>query len=814
MSDNIMQLDKTQTQDAAAAANAALEGAGGALALPDDALIIVPVRNMVLFPGMILPITVGRDSSIAGAQQAVKTERPVGIILQRNPEIDRPALEDLYLVGTRANVLRYVTTPDGAHHVICQGQQRFRVIEMLEGYPFMAARVGLIEEPDAAGKEIEARFMQLKERSLEVLQLMPQASQELVGAVQNIGSAAALADMVAGLMDIKAPEKQKLLEAVDLQRRLDAVLDLLAQRLEVLRLSREIDERTKASMDERQREYLLREQLKSIQKELGEGEEGNAAEIAELRKAIADAQMPEEVEKHATKELKRLERMSDGSSEYSMVRTYLDWLIEVPWKAPETGTIDIAEARRILGEDHYGLEVVKKRILEFLAVRKLNPDGHGPILCFVGPPGVGKTSLGQSIARALGRKFVRVSLGGVHDEAEIRGHRRTYIGALPGNVIQALKKAGTRGCVMMLDEIDKVGAGIHGDPSSALLEVLDPEQNNTFRDNYLAVPYDLSRVLFITTANVLDTIPGPLRDRMEIVHLPGYTQEEKLEIARRYLVKRQLKDNGLAAEQLEISDAALTAIIGDYTREAGVRSLERQIGAVCRRVAVKIAEGELSKAKIEADDLAEILGPAKFENEVALRVAMPGVATGLAWTPVGGDILFIEASKNAGGGKLILTGQLGDVMKESAQAALTLVKSRAASLGIDAAAFERSDVHVHVPAGAIPKDGPSAGVAMFIALASLFSERKVRTDTAMTGEISLRGLVLPVGGIKEKVLAAMRAGISRVILPARNRKDLEEVPDEAKKKLEFVFLEDVDDAVRVAIEPGAGIAPGGSPAET
>mgnify|MGYP001577991097 CR=1 FL=1 len=797
-----MQLEKAnpQTESETAAATAALDAAGSALAIPDDALIIVPVRNMVLFPGMILPVTIGRDSSVAGAQQAIKTERAIGVLLQRNPDIDRPGPEDLFQVGTLANILRYITTPDGAHHIICQGQQRFRVIEMLEGYPFLVARVGRIEEPDGTGTEIEARFMQLKERALEVLQLTPQASQELVGAVQGIASAAALADMVAGLMDIKAPEKQKLLETVDLQKRLDGVLELLAQRLEVLRLSRQIDERTKASMDERQREYLLREQLKSIQKELGEGEDGNAAELAELRQAITDAQMPEEVHKQATKELKRLERMSDASAEYSMIRTYLDWLIELPWKAPEATAIDIAEARRILGEDHFGLQMVKKRILEFLAVRKLNPDGHGPILCFVGPPGVGKTSLGQSIAKALGRKFVRVSLGGVHDEAEIRGHRRTYIGALPGNIIQTLKKAGTRGCVMMLDEIDKVGAGMHGDPSSALLEVLDPEQNATFRDNYLAVPFDLSRVLFITTANVLDTVPGPLRDRMEIVQLPGYTQEEKLEIARRYLVRRQFAENGLAPGQLEISDAALSAIIRDYTREAGVRSLERQIGSVCRRVAVKIAEGEMSKALIEEADLTEILGPAKFENEVALRTAMPGVATGLAWTPVGGDILFIEASKHAGGGKLILTGQLGDVMKESAQAALTLVKSRAASLGIDASVFERTDVHVHVPAGAIPKDGPSAGVAMFIALASLFTDSKVRTDTAMTGEISLRGLVLPVGGIKEKVLAAMRAGISRVMLPARNRKDLEEVPAEARQKLEFVFLEDVDDAVKLAIE--------------
>ena len=797
-----MQLEKTPVQvPGEPATAAAIDGARGAFTLPEDALIIVPVRNMVLFPGMILPITIGRESSIAGAQQAVKAERPIGIILQRNPEIDQPGLDDLHVVGTLANVLRYVTTPDGTHHIICQGQQRFRIVEMLDGYPFMVARVGRIEEPEASGKEIEARFMQLKERALEVLQLMPQASQELVSAVQNVASAGVLADMVAGLMDIKAPEKQKLLEAVELQPRLDAVLELLAQRLEVLRLSHQIDERTKASMDERQREYLLREQLKSIQKELGEGEDGNAAELAELKAAIADAQMPEEVNKQANKELKRLERMSDASAEYSMIRTYLDWLIELPWKAPEASTIDIAEARRILGEDHFGLEMVKKRILEFLAVRKLNPDGHGPILCFVGPPGVGKTSLGQSIAKALARKFVRVSLGGVHDEAEIRGHRRTYIGALPGNIVQALKKAGTRGCVMMLDEIDKVGAGIQGDPSSALLEVLDPEQNDTFRDNYLGVPFNLSRVLFITTANMLDTIPGPLRDRMEIVHLPGYTQEEKLEIARRYLVKRQFADNGLAAEQLEISEQALIAIIRDYTREAGVRSLERQIGAVCRRVAVKIAEGEAGKVRIEEADLGDILGPAKFENEVALRTALPGVATGLAWTPVGGDILFIEASKNPGGGKLILTGQLGDVMKESAQAALTLVKSRAASLGIDAATFEHTDIHVHVPAGAIPKDGPSAGVAMFVALASLFMDHKVRTDTAMTGEISLRGLVLPVGGIKEKVLAAMRAGIRRVMLPARNRKDLEEVPAAAKEKLEFVFLDNVDDAVKLAIEP-------------
>src|SRR5881397_116171 len=520
----------------------------------------------------------------------------------------------------------------------------------------------------------------------------------MVAALQGVEGPARLADFIAGLMDISAEEKQALLETFDLKARLDKLLELLSHRIEVLKVSREIDARTRESIDDTNRKHLLREQMRTIQKELGEGD-ASAAEIAELEKAITEAKMPEEVEKQARKELKRLERMPEAAGEYSMIRTYLDWLIELPWAADPATPIDIAEARRILDEDHYGLEKVKRRILEFLAVRKLNPSGKSPILCFVGPPGVGKTSLGQSVAKALGRKFVRVSLGGVHDEAEIRGHRRTYIGALPGNIIQALKKAGTRGCVMMLDEIDKLGAGFHGDPSSALLEVLDPAQNNTFRDNYLGVPYDLSRVLFITTANVLDTIPGPLRDRMEIIQLPGYTQEEKLEIARRYLVARQLKENGLKPEQFEIADAALTAIIRDYTREAGVRSLERQIGAVCRRAAVRIAEGAVRKVRIEEGDLAEILGPPKFENEVALRSGIPGVATGLAWTPVGGDILFIEASRTPGAGKLILTGQLGDVMKESAQAALTLVKSRAAALGIDPAAFEKMDVHVHVPAG-------------------------------------------------------------------------------------------------------------------
>ncbi|MDP2000660.1 MAG: endopeptidase La, partial [Rhodoferax sp.] len=724
--------------------------------LPDDALVIIPVRNMVLFPGMIVPIAIGRETSIAAAQYAIQSERPIGIVLQNNPEVDAPGPEDLATMGTVASILRMVTTPDGTHHIVCQGQQRFSVLGYVEGYGFTVARIERVPEPAGQGdSQIEARFMRLKERAVEVLQLLPQVPQEMVHAVQGVEAPGMLADLVAGYIDIKASEKQEVLQEVNLHQRLDRVLDLLVHRIEVLNLSRDIDKRTKASLGQREREYLLREQMKAIQKELGDDSGGQAAEMDELRTLIADAQMPEEVAKQANKELRRLERMSDSSSEYSMVRTYLDWLTELPWKTPDPDAIDVAQARRMLDADHFGLEKVKKRILEFLAVRKLKPTGHGPILCLVGPPGVGKTSLGQSIAKALGRKFVRVSLGGVHDEAEIRGHRRTYIGALPGNIIQALKKAGTRGCVMMLDEIDKLGTGVHGDPSSALLEVLDPEQNNTFRDNYLAVPYDLSQVLFIATANLLDPVAGPLRDRMEVLHLAGYTQEEKAEIARRYLVARQLDECGLTPEQLDITDGAITSLIRDYTREAGVRNLERQIGAVCRRVAVRIAEGQAESARVDAPDVVEILGPAKFENEVALRAGMPGVATGLAWTPVGGDILFIEASRTAGSGRLILTGQLGDVMKESAQAALTLVKSRAADYQLEPAVFEKTDVHIHVPAGAIPKDGPSAGVAMFIALASLFSNRPVRSDVAMTGEISLRGLVLPIGGVKEKVLAAL-----------------------------------------------------------
>ncbi len=771
--------------------------------LPADAVPIVAMRNLVLFPGVVLPVTLGREESIAAAQEAVRTGRKVGLLLQRDPALDKPTAKDLYEVGVLATVVRYITAPDGAHHLICQGESRFRRLEVLRETPFLAARVESLAEPPGTGAEIEARRDFLKARALEALALLPQVPAELAQTVRGIESAGQLADLIVSFIDVRAEEKQELLETLDLKARLDKVVKLLAHRVEVLKITRDITEQTQAALGERQREAVLREQLHQLQKELGEGE-AEEGDFSELDAAIGAARMPQEVEEQARKELKRLKRMSEASPEHGMVRTYLDWLVALPWGSADAEDIDIGRARGVLEEDHYGLEKVKRRILEYLAVRKLNPRGRSPILCFVGPPGVGKTSLGQSVARALGLKFVRASLGGVHDEAEIRGHRRTYIGALPGNIIQGLRKAGTRNPVFMLDEIDKLSASFQGDPASALLEVLDPEQNSSFRDNYLGLPFDLSHVLFIATANVLETIPGPLRDRMEIIPLSGYTDEEKLQIARRYLVKRQLEANGLDASRVEVSDEALMRIIHEYTREAGCRGLEREIGALLRQAAMRIAEGETTQVRFEADDVPGVLGQPRFENEVAQRTSIPGVATGLAWTPVGGDILFIESARMSGTGKLILTGQLGDVMKESAQAALSLVKAQAAELGIDPRVLDQSDIHVHVPAGAIPKDGPSAGVAMFVSLASLLKGRAVRPDLAMTGEISLRGLVLPVGGIKEKTIAAARAGIRKVILPARNRRDLEDIPQSVRSALEFVWVERVSEALAVALAPSAG----------
>lgn len=762
--------------------------------LPEDTLIILPMRGTVLFPSVMLPLSIGRRRSINAAQEAVKGERNVGIIQQRDASLDMPTETDLHKVGTEASILRYVTDPVGGHHIICQGQKRFRITEYVEGYPFFVARVEYLETKEESSPELEAHLEHLRREAREAVELMPQIPPEISASIETITSAGLLADMIANFIDLKPDEKQEILETLDATKRVERVEELLAHRLAVVRLTGEIEKQTKEEVDKRQREYLLREQMKTIQRELGEAEP-RGEDIEELRKAVDKSRMSEEAQEQAERELTRLERLSEESTEYSMIRNYLDWLTNLPWQKFSDKPININEARDILDEDHYGLEKVKRRILEYLAVRQLNPEGKSPILCLVGPPGVGKTSLGRSIARATGREFVRIALGGLHDESEIRGHRRTYIGAMPGNIIQAMRRAGTRNPVFMLDEMDKLGAGFRGDPSAAFLEVLDPEQNSTFKDNYLGVDFDLSQVMFIATANVLDSIPGPLRDRMEIIELAGYTEDEKVEIAKRYLVNRQLEANGLKTDQASISDTALHNIVNGYTRESGCRNLEREIGSVFRYIAMRVAEGSIDSLHVDAENLSDILGAHKFESEVAMRVSMPGVVTGLAWTPVGGDILFIEAARVPGHGKLILTGQLGDVMKESAQAALSLVKGKAEKLGIDAGLFEKNDIHVHVPAGAIPKDGPSAGIAMFTALVSLLTGKTMCQDTAMTGEISLRGLVLPVGGIKEKCVAAARAGITTVLLPKRNQRDLEDIPKAARNQLKFIWLNQVDDVL-------------------
>ncbi len=767
-------------------------------ALPEGVIALVPMRNVVLFPHVLIPLAMGRAKSIAAFNHALVAKAVVGIVLQKDPSDDDPDFEGLCSIGTLANIVHHQSGEDGQIHAVCQGLQRMRIVELIAGYPFLAARIEHLDEPAAVSTQAQALAMQLRERGMEILSMMPGVPAEMAHVLQATRSPSQLADLAASLLDIEPAEKQLLLETQGSEERLEKVLKVVAQRLEVLRLSKEIGARTKEQMDDRQRRFILEEQLKAIKKELGE-DGGSAQEMAALANAVTAAKMPADTEVHVRKELQRLQRMQDGSSEYSMLRTWIDWMTELPWASPAELTIDIAAARATLEADHFGLDRVKKRIVEFLAVKKLNPQGRAPILCFVGPPGVGKTSLGQSVARAIGRPFVRVSLGGVHDEAEIRGHRRTYVGAMPGVIVSNLRKAGARDCVMMLDEVDKMSASMQGDPSAALLEVLDPEQNSTFRDNYLGVPFDLSRVVFIATANVIDNVPSPVRDRMEVIDLPGYTLEEKEQIARSYLVRRQREACGLHEDQFDLSDAALRRVASGYTREAGVRQLEREIGRVMRGAALRIADGTATQVHVDEGDLEALLGPPTMEYEVALRSGLAGVATGLAWTPAGGDILFIEATRVSGSGKLILTGQLGDVMKESAQAALTLVKARAAQLNLAAGAFEHIDVHVHVPAGAIPKDGPSAGVAMFIALVSLFGDRKVRPDAAMTGEISLRGLVLPVGGIKEKVLAAQRAGLKTVLLPARNRKDLHDIPEATRQALRFEWLETVDDAVAAAL---------------
>ncbi len=766
--------------------------------LAEDVIALVPMRNVVLFPHVLMPLTVGRPKSLAALAHAVASAAPLGIVLQKNAQVDEPGLADLCAVGTLAKVVRQVAAGDGQVHAVCAGEQRFRLLEWVPGHAFLAARIERIAGSDPPSTQAEALGMQLRERAVEILSLLPGVPAELAHALQATRSPAELADITGSLLDVELAEKQMLLEMLSVEERLHKVLQLLTHRIEVLRLSQEIGERTKEQLQDRERKFLLREQLETIQKELGENGE-HEPETERLEQAIGAAGMPADTEAHVRKELQRLRRMAGGGAETGPQQTWIEWMTELPWRVEQRPPIDLDAASRILEADHFGLARVKRRILEFMAVRKLNPQGRAPILCFAGPPGVGKTSLGQSIARALQRPFVRVSLGGVHDEAELRGHRRTYVGALPGLIVQGLRRAGARDCVMMLDEVDKLTASHQGDPAAALLEVLDPEQNASFRDNYLGVPFDLSQVVFIATANVMDHVPAPVRDRMELIELPGYTQEEKLQIARRYLISRQLQANGLREDQCVIDDEALLAVVAGHTHEAGVRQLEREIARLMRFAAMKVAQGEVASLALGPSRVEEILGPPRFEHEVALRTSLPGVATGLAWTPVGGEILFIEATRVPGSGRLILTGQLGEVMKESAQAAMTLVKSKAATLHIPAAAFEAVDVHLHVPAGAIPKDGPSAGVAMFIALASLFSGRAVRHDAAMTGEISLRGLVLPVGGVKEKVLAAQRSGLALVLLPARNRKDLHEIPQATRAALQFAWLSDVDDAIHATL---------------
>ncbi|MFN0241875.1 MAG: endopeptidase La [Planctomycetota bacterium] len=768
-----------------------------------DLIPILPVRSMVLFPGVVLPVSVGRAKSMRAIEHAVREQKPIGILTQRVSTVDDPVAADMYSVGTISEILRYVESKDGEHHAVCQGQQRFRIVEFTQTEPFFIARVARIEDQVTTSNELAARFLAVKNQSQEALELLPNTPPELATVVQGIQNPALLADMVSTFLDITSEEKQAVLETADVLKRIELVGQKLAHVLEVLKLSRDIRKQTTGSLSKAQREYYLREQLKTIQKELGE-DESASVELEAVAKAIEAAQMPPEVEQEARKELRRLERMNESAAEYSMLRTWLDALVDLPWSKSTEDVIDIARAREILDEDHYGLAKVKRRIVEFLSVKKLMPNGKSPILCLVGPPGVGKTSLGQSIARAMGRKFVRISLGGVHDEGEIRGHRRTYIGALPGNIIQGMRKAGSNNPVFMLDELDKLNLGMHGDPSAALLEVLDPAQNDTFRDNYLGVPFDLSRAMFIGTANVLDAIPGPLRDRLEIIRLSGYTEEEKVQIARRYLIPRQREANGLTSAQCEISAEALREVVRAYTREAGVRHLEREIGSLFRSAATRIAEGTSELVKFDVADIVAVLGAPRFENDTAMRTSVPGVATGLAWTPVGGDILFIEATRMPGANHLTLTGQLGDVMRESALAAISLVKSRTSELGLDPAIFRDTDIHVHIPAGAIQKDGPSAGVTMYTALVSLLTSRTVKSDLAMTGEISLRGLVLPVGGIKEKVIAAFNAGIHTVLLPARNKRDYDEIPESVRRGLTFVWLETVDDAVQAALDPVAG----------
>jgi len=768
--------------------------------IPDN-LPVMPVRDTVLFPGIIQPLTVGRPRSLALVQEAAMGNRLFATVLQKAAEQEEPAFDDLYQVGCAVRILKLVRLPDETQNVIVQALGRVRIDALSQTDPFYRADVSPMTDVVDEGKELDALMVSARNLMAEIVDLSPRLPQEATAVITSIESPGQLADFIGANLSLDAEQKQSLLEEPRVDRRLHTVTGLMHREIDVLQLADKIQSETRGRIEQRQREHYLREQLRSIQEELGEKDEKTAL-MEQLRSDLDAAGLPEEVRKEADRELRRMEAMPTMAPDFNVVRTYLEYLSDLPWQKRTEDRLNLGEAKRILEADHYGLAEPKKRILEYLAVRKLRDELRGPILCFVGPPGVGKTSLGHSIARAMGRTFIRMSLGGMRDEAEIRGHRRTYVGALPGRIIMELRKAGVNNPVFMLDEVDKLGADWRGDPTSALLEVLDPEQNSTFTDHYLDVPFDLSSVLFIGTANLLDPIPPALKDRLEIIRLPGYVEEEKLAIAQRYLVPRQRKEHGLKARQIRFRKGGLRKIIRNYTHEAGVRELERQIAAVCRATARRIAENETREVRVTADTAADLLGAERYLPEVKLRTSTPGVATGMAWTSAGGDILFIEATSMPGTGKLNLTGQLGDVMKESAQAALSYIRSRADGWGIEPEQFSKRDIHIHIPAGATPKDGPSAGITVFTALTSLLTGHSVRSDIALTGEITLRGLVLPVGGVKEKVLAAKRAGVKTIILPERNRKDVDEIPKDIRKDMTFRYVQKMEDTLPLALSDG------------
>jgi len=768
--------------------------------IPEE-LSILPVRGLVIFPGTIIPLNIQRAASRKLLDDTLPRTKVIGLVTQRDEAKDDPTPQDLYTVGTAALVLKLLRQEEDNVLVIVQGLRRFSLRKIVATSPFLRAEVDLPESiTPAASKEWEATFRNLRDSAARLFELAPDAPEQARLMILNIESPEQLADFLAPNLNVDVGQKQALLEELDVEKRVQAIQKQISAQLEIAEIQQKLQKDVASQFSDAQRRAYLRSQIKAIQRELGEAEGGSEEQAQQLRARLEEAKPPEEVMKQAERELKRLDFIPSASPEFSVIVSYIEIIADLPWNKLSQDNLDLDQAQKILDRDHYDLEKVKKRLIEYLAVRKLNPQGHGAILCFLGPPGVGKTSLGQSIADALGRKFVRISLGGMRDEAEIRGHRRTYIGSMPGRIIQELRRCGTSNPVFMLDEIDKIGADFRGDPASALLEVLDPRQNNAFVDRYLDVPFDLSQVIFIGTANYIDGVPEPLRDRIEVISLPGYTEREKLEIAKRYLVRRQMEENGLKPEQCDWQDEAFRRIINDYTHEAGVRELERQIASVCRGIASQVARGKTEHVTVTPELVAEMLGPAKYVRESRLKTSKPGVVTGLAYTPAGGEVLHIEATKYPGKGNVTLTGQIGEVMKESVQAAYSLVRSRDSEIGAKAEDFRNTDVHVHVPAGAVPKDGPSAGIAMFTALASLFSNTPVRPDVAMTGEVTLRGLVLPIGGLKEKNLAAMRAGISTVIIPKLNEKDLVDVPEEAKQKLKFVPVENVDEVLAVALE--------------